>query len=268
MPARHANLLSGSADLDPARSTRRAERHGLFRSLERIYADLPDTVCENCARCCFESPGIFYVEYLHALDLIGRYAERRREDTARRAFGELLFSWVEPERTCIFLQSQRCTIYDRRPLACRLFGLVPAPERERAEAEARLAARQEARRLQQFGIDVPEAVVRRSLTSCDKVTDAAGRAVTVDGEGYAARVARLDAVLLPKQTVIEEFCFRSLPERLAAAAFGAEAVDGMRTQLLRRAQAGASAEELVRLVLRQTRLPRPFLAQRRRAHDG
>ncbi len=261
----HADPLPGSADLDPVPSTRRAERRGLFRSLERIYAELPTTVCENCARCCFESPGVFYVEYLYLLDSIGAYAEGHREDIARRAFGELLFSWVEPDRTCIFLQSPRCAIYERRPLACRLFGLVPAPERERAEAEARLAARQQARRLRQFGIEVPEAVVRRSLASCDKVTDAAGRDVTVDGEAYAARVARLDAALLPKQTVIEEFCFHSLPERLAYAAFGADAVEGMRTQLLRRAQAGATAEQLVSLVLRQARLPTPFKTRGSRA---
>ncbi len=257
------NQVSGSADVDPARSKRRAKAQGLFESLARIYGELPKTMCDNCARCCFESPGVFYVEYLYLLELVGGCSAGRREDLVRRAFRELFFSWVEPEQTCIFLDSGRCTIYDRRPLACRLFGLIPAVEREHAEAEARLAARQEARRLQRFGIEVPQAVVRRSLASCDRVTDATGRPVTVEGESYAARVAKLDAALLPKQVVIEEFCFRSLPERLGAAAFGQEAVDAQRIQLLRRAQAGTSAAELVSHVLTHARLPRPLSVPRR-----
>jgi hypothetical protein len=168
---------------------------------------------------------------------------------------ELFFSWIEPARTCLFLESSRCTIYERRPLACRLFGLVPAPDRERAEAEARLAARQEARRLGQLGIVIPEEVVRRSLVSCDRVCDEHGRPVVVDGEALAARVARLDAKLLPEQVVVEEFCFLSLPERLGAAALGADVIDGLRVQLLRRAQSGQSAEELLDLTLARAKLP-------------
>lgn len=257
-------MISSSAEADAARSAQRARREGLFDSLLRIYAELPETVCQNCARCCFESPGVFYTEYLYLLEKIRALPQRRTADTERRAFRELFFSWIEPDSTCIFLHSGRCTIYDSRPLACRLFGLVPAGERDRAEAEARLAARQEARHLKHLGIDIPDDVVRRSLASCDRVRDRDGRRLTVDGEAYAARIAHLDAALLPKQVVVGEFCFRSLPERLGAAALGAEAIDGLRIQLLRRAQAGAHAGELVGLVLAKARVPWPFRTRRGR----
>ncbi len=247
---------------------RRARHRRLFESLRAIYAEFPSTTCENCARCCFESPGLFFVEYLYLLDLLAGLPSGRREELATRAFRELIFSWIEPDRDCLFLAGSRCTIYDRRPLACRLFGLVPAAERERAEAEARFAARQEARRLRRFGIEVPEAVIRRSLVSCDRVRDEEGRAVTADGESMAARVARLDAALLPRQVVLEEFCFRSLPERLGAAALELHAMDALRVQLLRRAQAGAPAGDLLSLLLAQVRLPWPFQAGGGPGADG
>jgi Fe-S-cluster containining protein len=249
------NVVDASAEADESQLLRRARRQRLFDSLERIYFEFPDTVCENCARCCFESPGVFYVEYLAMLEALAEMPPPRRQEFIARAVRELFFSWVEPDRTCLFLESGRCAIYDRRPLACRLFGLVPAGDRAQAEAEARLAARQEARRLRHFGIEIPEEVVQRSLVSCDRVRDRKGGAVEVEGESLAARVARLDAALLPTEVIIEEFCFRSLPERLGASALGGETIEGLRVQLLRRAQAGESAQELVTRVVAQASLP-------------
>jgi Fe-S-cluster containining protein len=247
--------LQTSDGLDLSQAMRRVRRGGLFRSLERIYRSFPETECANCARCCFESPGIFYVEYLYLLDCVGATSAESRRAVVQRSLRELIFSWIEPERTCIFLESSRCTIYERRPLACRLFGLVGAAERDHAEAQARLAAREEAARLRRFGIDVPEAVVRRSLATCDRVRDARGRRVTIDGDAVAARVARLDAALLPREVVVREFCFRSLPERLGAAALGEGVVDSLRIQLLRRASRGEDVDSLLAPLLTQVQFP-------------
>ena len=247
--------IRASEETDPGRMLRRVRRLGLFESLRRIYAQFPETTCDHCARCCFESPGVFFVEHLHLLELLADQPEARRELLLRRALGELFFSWIDPERTCFFLESSRCVIYERRPLACRLFGLVAPAEREEAEAEARLAAREEARRLRLLGIEMPEAVVRRSLASCDRVRDRRGQRVGVDGDAIAARVGKLDAALLPQQVVVQEFCFRSLPERLAAAALGGEVVEGMRVQLLRRAQRGEGTGSLLETVLKEARFP-------------
>jgi len=258
MMRREREEMAGSAEAEPQRMARRAQTAGLFDQLRRIYAGFPETRCENCARCCFESPGVFYIEYLHLSQVLAELPAQRRDELIRRAFRELFFSWIEPERTCIFLESGRCAIYHERPLACRLFGLVPAPERDRAEAQARIAAREEARRLKQLGIEVPEGVIQRALLSCDKVRDTRGNSVTLDPEAIAARVARLDVKLLPEQVVIQEFCFRSLPERLGAAAFGDDAIAALRVQLLRRAQCGHSVEHLLALTLSQARLPRPL----------
>jgi len=261
MTLRRSNDVASSAHADPERMARRAHAAGLFHQLRRIYATFPETVCDNCARCCFESPGLFYIEYLRLVEVIADLPALRRAELIERAFRELFFSWIEPERTCVFLESRRCAIYHHRPLACRLFGLVPAADRDAAEAQARLAAREEARRLKRLGIEVPEAVVARSLASCDRVRDRRGNSITLDTETVAAQVARLDAALLPQEVVIEEFCFRSLPERLGAAAFGANAVEGLRVELLRRAQSGESVQQLLSLALSRAQLPRQLCSE-------
>jgi hypothetical protein len=195
---------------------------------------------------------VFYVEYLYLLEALSRSSPQRAEELLRQSFRELFFSWVEPDRACIFLESSRCAVYGRRPLACRLFGLVPPAERDQAEAEARIAARREAATLRRFGIGIPEQIVTRALVSCSRVRDRAGQPVAVDGEAIAARVARLDAALLPRQVVVEEFCFRSLPERIGAAALGAESIETLRLQLLRRSQHGEAIAQLVDMLLDQT----------------
>ena len=265
MTGQDSQPILSSDDTDLARMLRRARRAALFDSLSRIYAEFPETTCENCARCCFESPGVFFVEHLRLTDLLAGMPPQRRRTLLERAFGEAFFSWIEPDRQCIFLESSHCTVYNDRPLACRLFGLVPPEDRDHAEAQARLAARQEARRLQLFGIEIPEAVIQRSLASCERVRDKRGRPVRVDGDEIAARVARLDASLLPQEVVIQEFCFRSLPERVAAAALGSEAIEGMRVQLLRRAQRGEAVRDLIQLLLKQARLPAPLRGKKGRA---
>jgi Fe-S-cluster containining protein len=235
------------------RLRRKAKRANLFAALTRIYALFPETTCENCARCCFESPGVFFVEHLHLLDHISRLPQAGRDALMHRALHELLFSWIDPQRQCIFLEASRCTLYDRRPLACRLFGLVAPAEREQAEAEARMGAREEARRLRRLGIEVPEEVVTRSLASCDRVRDRQGRPVRVNGDAFAARVARLDEALLPREVVIREFCFYSLPERIGALLLGREGVEALRLQLLRRAQRGENPAALVEQVWEMVR---------------
>ncbi|MBE9566033.1 MAG: YkgJ family cysteine cluster protein [Proteobacteria bacterium] len=255
MVERGGESMRTSEGVDLSQALRRARREGLFESLREIYDSFPETECENCARCCFESPGLFFIEYLYQVDQLAREPGPRLELLVREALEELFFSWIEPDRPCLFLEDLRCTQYERRPLACRLFGLVAPADPVQAESEARLAARQEARRLKLLGIEVPEAIVQRSLASCDRVRDRNGNPARVDGDAMAARVARLDEALLPRQVVVEEFCFRSLPERLGAAMLGGEAIETMRIQLLRRAQRGEAVENLIEIIRKQVQLP-------------
>ena len=117
-----------------------------------------------------------------------------------------------------------------------------------------MSARYQAMRLELMGVQVPEAVIRRALLSCDRVRDMRGRPVRIDADETAARVADLDAALLPREVVLQEYCFHSLDERLCAATLGPEVVEEMRLQLLRRAQEGEAVEDLLEPVWLQAHL--------------
>lgn len=243
-----------SDEADIADALRKAKRHGLLESLVRVYETFPESTCDGCARCCFESPGIFFVEYLRLMGSVEGMPQARRDTLMRRAIGELFFAWIDPERTCIFLESSRCAIYAERPLACRLFGFVAPADREAAEVAARISARDEARRLARLGIVIPEDIVTRSLMSCDRVRDRHGRPVRqVDADELASRVAGIDTALLPREVVMQEFCFRSAPERLGAMWFGGAAVEKMRIEMLGRAQSGEQVDDLVEELRRMIR---------------
>jgi len=234
--------------VDLRRALRRARRLRLFEALEQVYAELPETTCRGCGRCCFESPGLFFVEYLRLVEMLSR----QRQDVVTPALRELLFSWIEPERNCLFLDAaRRCTIYEMRPLACRLFGLSSPTDAEQAQEELRRAAEQEAEQFRLLGIEIPEATLGRAVASCDHVRDARGGRPTVDPDALAERVAELDARLIPTEVVRQEYCFLSLPDRLGAAALGEDVVEALRIQVLRRAQRGESVEALVDLVARR-----------------
>jgi len=238
--------VRSSGDVDIADALRKVKKHGLFASLDRVYVTFPESTCDGCARCCFESPGIFFIEHLRLTALVYGMPQARRDALMLRALGELFFAWIDPERTCIFLESSRCTIYGERPLACRLFGFVAPADREAAEMAARISAREEVRRLARLGIAIPEEVVTRSLVSCDRVRDSYDCPVKhVDADKLASRIATMDSALLPREVVMEEFCFRSMPERLGAMWFGGSAVERMRIELLKRAQSGECADDLV-----------------------
>jgi Fe-S-cluster containining protein len=248
--------LQGTESINVGAATRRAHKLGLFDALARVYAELPETKCPRCARCCFESPGMFLVEHLRLAKIMAAMPRPRRHALGNAAWRELLFSWIEPERTCIFLDNARlCTIYAHRPLTCRIFGLFSPADPKQAQIELRLAAEQEARQLRLFGLEIPEATLGRAIASCCQVETTQGLRPKVDPDAIAERIADIDAELIPREVVMREYCFLSLPDRLGRAAFGDEAVETLRIQVLRRALRGEPLASLVDMVQQQTRRP-------------
>src|SRR5574340_839633 len=225
-----------SASLDPTRALQKARRAGLF-----------------------------YVEYLAALERLSALPAEQQEAQVWAAFRELFFAWIEPERSCIFLDGQgRCSCYEHRPLTCRLFGLVPVPNLEQAQEELHLAAAEEARRLARRGVEIPRATLTRALAGCRQVRCRHGRRPALDQDELAERVAALDGGLLSREVVIREYCFQSFPDRLGAAVFGEGRIEGLRLRLVRRAQRGEPVEELLARVMKRAEVQSALIHRRRR----
>lgn len=102
----------------------------LLDKVDRFVADVrvrhgASVACHpGCASCCVEGITVWRVEFDHIHTTL----------TTRRAGG------TAPEaKRCTFLDGQeRCTIYDVRPLVCRLWGM---PLLFRADDETEIAAR-------------------------------------------------------------------------------------------------------------------------------
>lgn len=91
-----------------------------FNSLKNLYKRLPETTCNCCGGCCVENPAGSFVEFLNFLNYLKNKVDKKI--IVENAIRNNLTSLVE-SNNCIFLQSNKCSIYDVRPLNCRVFGL-------------------------------------------------------------------------------------------------------------------------------------------------
>jgi len=254
-----------SASFDSRRLLRKARRLNLFAALDGIYALFPETRCGRCGVCCYQTPGLFYIEYLRLFELVAKLQPEARVAVFHDALRDLLFAWIEPGRSCLFLgEDHRCCIYDLRPLTCRLFGLTNPADPEAAQRELHLAAEAEADRLSWLGVEMPDATLTRAVVACRRVRSLRGRRPRLDGDDLADQVAGLDRRLLPVEVVEREYCFQSFSDRLGAALFGDETVELLRLQLLRRAQRGEPVESLVAEVAQGLRWPQLTTTHHRR----
>jgi hypothetical protein len=97
------------------------------KQLEALYAELPAIPCQ---RKCHESCGPI---------LMTKLEWTRIERVATGNFRE-----IEPDLNCPLLRNNECSVYETRPLICRLWGLVErmrcpfgcVPERWLTDAEA------------------------------------------------------------------------------------------------------------------------------------
>ncbi|MSP21613.1 MAG: YkgJ family cysteine cluster protein [Dehalococcoidia bacterium] len=80
--------------------------------LDALYAELPHLECRGL---CADSCGAISMGYHEA---------RRLE----RLTGEPLRLMATLEESCPYLEAERCTVYDARPLVCRVWGMVDQPD--------------------------------------------------------------------------------------------------------------------------------------------
>jgi len=85
-------------------------------NMENIYKQIPDFDCKHCHRCC--GPIIWFkTEDI----LIEDYMKKHKIENVKLTSDEFQKNIMK----CPFLKNDRCTIYEVRPIVCRLQGNIP-----------------------------------------------------------------------------------------------------------------------------------------------
>ncbi|WP_315169042.1 YkgJ family cysteine cluster protein [Metaclostridioides mangenotii] len=93
----------------------------MFTKLDNLYSSLPKGICTGCGNCCMESVGINLIEFLNIYNYL-----YTREDLRKRSLDKIIDYYLleyKEKRPCPFRDGDlRCSIYEVRPLNCRIFG--------------------------------------------------------------------------------------------------------------------------------------------------
>jgi Fe-S-cluster containining protein len=132
--------------------------------LEALYAELPHLECRGL---CADSCGAISM---------GLHEARRIE----RVSGEPLRQMASLAESCPYLEAERCTVYEARPLVCRIWGLVDEHglRCDHGCVPERWLTREEALRLVRRSIAISGGnevtTVRGGLTEADRQYRASG----------------------------------------------------------------------------------------------
>ena len=136
-------------------------------NLNNIYKKVPSGECSGCGSCCNESVGAYYGEFLNILSGLEKKSLEDRKKIYIKIF-EYYLGEYSVKRQCPFLQDdKRCSIYDERPLNCRIYGHWKKSEYEqnynRVLKENRLKADYLKR---ERGFSIPSEIVEYKIEWC------------------------------------------------------------------------------------------------------
>lgn len=190
-----------------------AEKNGIFKKLNKIYDSVPSGKCEGCAKCCMESVGINLTEFLN----IYKYLKERPQKYQKYIDKILEYYFMEykEKKPCPFLdENKRCSIYDVRPLNCRIFGhwykndynlnLDSIKEKNRNYRDVMKA---------RYGLCISEEVVEYRIEYCEKfIPDNGKRLSKVERLGYLDQIMVLDSQIYSKGMIDIDFRDRGIVE--------------------------------------------------------
>jgi len=117
--------------------TKNKKYKSIKRRLKNLYAELPATKCLFCpnkcgveADCCkVFSPPMLLVEFVSALEEIEKWDDQKKRDLLFQCLDSLIKT--ETTKPCVLLNNTLCSIYESRPLGCKLFAMYPDEEWEK-----------------------------------------------------------------------------------------------------------------------------------------
>lgn len=225
---------------------RKAKNMGVFKALEKIYAEIPGVACGPCGDvCCRESPDVYILEYLY----IRRFLEREKDAAFRASIIERGIRWAflllaDREVFCPFLVDRKCSIYPVRPFNCRAWGLEDAAYYSVKSARASEAMKRLDRHLKLAGVNLNGApATEMVLPRCENISIEAGRRFSEDEILEADfRVALLHKNLIPPEAFKSDNFHTPFPLHILYKKYPASEIENLRKQAMKeRIEIGKSA---------------------------
>jgi uncharacterized protein len=154
---------------------------GAFRTLLKTYEKLPETVCrcDSIGICCVSLPEMTALEALLWIGTITELPSDERMALLRKFVG---FYLTNPVRRpgCPFRSEGFCTIYERRPFACRAYGLWSPKTGDEQTQQNRETQKTFVQMWQQFGVSIPAESLINEMDYCREVTTPASTPISDD----------------------------------------------------------------------------------------
>lgn len=149
-------------------SLNNADKNRFFDKLHKIYNLIPYGNCTGCASCCMESVNTFYIEFLNIYKYLNNNTVLKNKllpKILRYYFLELV-----KKMPCPFLTDEKtCTIYEVRPLACRLFGYWDKEEYENNYKKVLKENRSNYKYFKKvYNIILPDETINHKIKYCEK----------------------------------------------------------------------------------------------------
>lgn len=147
-------------------SLERASSEGVFEALEAVYSRVPPSTCRRQAFCCWESPRIYFVEFLN---LYRALMERPRQEQAaiqERCVRYAFLDLCDPNASCPLLEGNDCLLYGSRGLRCRLWGHESQKRYDEQIAAAKKHMAWFSRLMDHCGLNIPVEILAYQPPYC------------------------------------------------------------------------------------------------------
>ncbi len=190
-----------------------AKKNNIFEKLNQIYETVPSGKCEGCAKCCMESVGINLTEFLN----IYKYLEERPNIYIKYIDKVLDYYFMEykEKKSCPFLDNNNmCSIYEVRPLNCRLFGHWYKNDYN-TNLDFIKEKNRDYRNLMKsrYGFEISEDVVEYRIEYCEKFLHKNGKRLLKEERlSYLDQIMILDSQIYSKGMINIDFRDRGVVE--------------------------------------------------------
>ena len=194
------------------------EKH-IFKELNKVYDDVPKGNCKGCGNCCMESVGINLVEFLNIYNYLQKN-NKLKSNIMNNIFDYYFLEYVK-KLPCPFKdENNRCSIYEVRPLNCRIYGHWIKEDYNKNLDKIKDENREFAKYMEkQYGLTINNNIINYKIPYCEDFKPDKGYMSKHHRLSFYDRIVTLDSNLYSKGIININFRDRGIVEYFVESVF-------------------------------------------------